>query len=170
MRRSGFASSLAAMLAFGLPLLAAGTGVEPPPSVSEQLSLLAPPPLLSRDMAVLDRVLRLESSQRDIVSALLEDCIASGSDAAALARFGDSIAVVLEEGQRSLLPAAWAEIQRDRIEAGATVAGEGVDVAAAAEELMRGDSIARLLSPEVRARLEAEVLRYRTELQPILLA
>jgi hypothetical protein len=144
--------------------------MDPPATVSTRHVSLAPPPLFSRDMAVLDRVLRLESSQRDIVSALLDDCIASGSDASALARFGDSIAVVLEEGQRLLLPAAWAEIQRDRIEAGASVGGEGVDVAAAAEELVRADSIARALSPESRARLEAEILRYRTELQPILFA
>jgi hypothetical protein len=130
----------------------------------------APPPVLSRDLAVFDRVLRLEASQRDIVSALLDECVASGSDGAALARFADSLAVVIEEGQRSLLPAAWAQIQRDRIEAGATVGGEGVDVAAIADELLRADSVARALAPEAMGRLQAEVLRYRSELQPILLA
>lgn len=127
-----------------------------------------PPPLAARDVAILDRVLRFDASQREIATALLDDCLASGGDAADRSRLAEQLALVLNDDQREALASAWALVFRERIEAGAIVGGEGVDVGALLEELLREPDAARATPAEARARAEAVVSRYRVEIVPLL--
>lgn len=125
------------------------------------------PRMLSRDLPLIDRVLGLDSAQRPIVEALLADVEAgvdAGVDAdagsrAALAAFRENLTAVLSDGQRARLGEVWAAVYRERMESAGTIGGEGIDLAALARGVMRG---------EPSEGVESAVARYRSELDPLL--
>ena len=121
------------------------------------------PRMLSRDLPLIDRVLGLDSAQRPIVEALLAD-VEAGVDAdagsrAALAAFRENLTAVLSDGQRARLGEVWAAVYRERMESAGTIGGEGIDLAALARGVMRG---------EPSEGVESAVARYRSELDPLL--
>ena len=125
------------------------------------------PRMLSRDLPLIDRVLGLDSAQRPIVEALLADVeagVEAGVDAdagarAALAAFRENLTAVLSDGQRARLGEVWAAVYRERMESAGTIGGEGIDLAALARGVMRG---------EPSEGVESAVARYRSELDPLL--
>lgn len=121
------------------------------------------PRMLSRDLPLIDRVLGLDSAQRPIVEALLAD-VEAGVDAdagsrAALAAFRENLAAVLTDGQRARIGEVWAAVYRERMESAGTIGGEGIDLAALARGVLRG---------EYSEGVESAVARYRSELDPLL--
>ena len=117
------------------------------------------PRVLPRDLPLLDRVLRLDESQRAILEALLSDVEASGGGQDAMLAFRENLAAVLNEPQLHSLGEAWTAIYRERMEMGGAIGGEAVDVGALARAAMRG---------ETTEALERAIAAYRAELDPLL--
>jgi len=117
------------------------------------------PRVLSRDLALIDRVLMLDEVQRPILDALLVDVESEGGSQDALRGFRDNLTAILNESQRARLPEVWAVLYKERMESAGTVSGEAVDIGALALELMRGES---------SEALDKRIADYRKELDPLL--
>jgi len=88
------------------------------------------PPIYPRDLALIDRALFLDDAQRPIIEALVLELEAAPiGDRDASERFVEALQAVLEPAQVAKIPAMCDAIRIERLEAGASVAGENIEVA-----------------------------------------
>ena len=98
------------------------------------------PVVLVRDLPLLERALRLDEGQREILLALSADLATDTPGRETSLAFLDSLRAILTDEQLALIPDAIREIRRDRMHTSAGIAGERIDVGMVAKRHLRGIS------------------------------